>query len=93
MFWVALTEAMQQNKSVRPAQVCGTTTFKGAGKFYICFRTTARSQMLRRVVAYCTSCASRGSLPASWPVGWLQGLAGGEYYSAASSGSKVRQVC
>lgn len=53
MFCVGLAEAMQQNKSVRPAQVCGTTTFKGTGKFYICFRTNVRSQMLRRVVAYC----------------------------------------
>jgi hypothetical protein len=40
----------------------------------------------------CTSCASRGSPSASWSVCWSLGLAGGEYYSAASSGSKVGLV-
>jgi hypothetical protein len=34
------------------------------------------------------SSASRGSPPARWSVVWSQGLAGGEYYSAASSGPK-----
>jgi hypothetical protein len=42
-----------------------------------------------------TSCASRGSPPVTWSVyqrfgveGWSHGLAGDEYYSAASSESK-----
>jgi hypothetical protein len=39
-----------------------------------------------------TSSASRGSPPARWCVFRSQGLAGGEYYSAASSRSRVGLV-
>jgi hypothetical protein len=41
---------------------------------------------------HATSCVLRGSPPDRWSVCWSQGLAGGEYYSAASSRSKVGLV-
>jgi hypothetical protein len=58
-------------------------------------RGRRRRRRGRRGYHRATICASRGSPTVTWSVyqrlgalGWSHGLAGGEYYSAASSGSK-----